>query len=155
MVEKSHTASGTESDWWPALYDPLRRMGKLIADFFAPDADAAATEDKYVINVELPGVAAEDVEVAVHDHVLTLKGEKKSEHEETGKSYFFQRTQIRFLPAIVPSAARRGGGRDFGRVFERRADAQRAETRGDRAPAPAHLGGTEVTLSSARRTPGR
>lgn len=89
MVEKSHTASGTESDWWPALYDPLRRMVKRIADFFAPDADAAATEDKYVINVELPGVAAEDVEVAVHDHVLTLKGEKKSEHEETGKSYFF------------------------------------------------------------------
>lgn len=89
MVEKSHTATGSDIGWWPIMYEPLRSMGRKLADFFAPDADASATEDAYVINVELPGVKADDVHVSVHDHVLTLKGEKTSEHEEKGKSYFF------------------------------------------------------------------
>ena len=89
MVEKSHTAAGSDIGWWPSMYEPVRNMGRKIADFFAPDADAAATKDAYVINVELPGVSADNVDVSVQDHVLTVKGEKTSEHEEKGKSYFF------------------------------------------------------------------
>jgi HSP20 family protein len=89
MVEKSHTATGNESGWWPSMYEPLRNAGRKIADFFAPEADTAATENAYVINVELPGVEAANVDVSVHDHMLTLKGEKKSEHEEKGKTFFF------------------------------------------------------------------
>tara|TARA_R110002072_G_scaffold145706_3_gene292366 strand:+ start:2639 stop:3073 length:435 start_codon:yes stop_codon:yes gene_type:complete len=89
MVEKSHTAAGSDIGWWPGVYEPLRNMGRKIADFFAPDADASATDNAYIINVELPGVSADDVHVAVQDHVLTVKGEKASEHEEKGKTYFF------------------------------------------------------------------
>jgi HSP20 family protein len=89
MGKKSHTAAGGDIGWWPSVYEPVRNMGRKIADFFAPDADAAATKDAYIINVELPGVAADDVHVSVQDHVLTVKGEKASQHEEEGKSYFF------------------------------------------------------------------
>lgn len=89
MVEKSHTAAGQDDGWWPGVYEPLRNMGRKIADFFAPDADASASENAYIINVELPGVSAEDVHVSVQGHVLTLKGEKRSAHEEKGKTYFF------------------------------------------------------------------
>lgn len=89
MVEKSHTAAGQDAGWWPSVYEPLRTAGRKIAEFFAPDADAAATENSYLITVELPGVAAENVDVSIHDHVLTLKGEKKFEREEKGKTYFF------------------------------------------------------------------
>jgi len=89
MVEKSHTATGNDIGWWPSMYEPLRNVGRKIADFFAPDADASATENAYVINVELPGVKADNVHVSIQDHVLTLKGEKTSEHEEKGRTYFF------------------------------------------------------------------
>tara|TARA_R110002126_G_scaffold9930_1_gene44581 strand:- start:224 stop:658 length:435 start_codon:yes stop_codon:yes gene_type:complete len=89
MVEKSHTATGSDSGWWPSMYEPLRNVGRKIADFFAPEADASATENAYVINIELPGVEAANVDVSIHDHMLTLKGEKKSQHEEKGKTYFF------------------------------------------------------------------
>ena len=89
MVEKSHTAAGGDTGWWPSMYEPVRNMGRKIADFFAPEADAAATEEAYVINVELPGVPADGVQVTVQDHVLTVKGEKESQHEEKGKTYFF------------------------------------------------------------------
>lgn len=85
MVEKSHTA-GT---WYPGLLRPFHEIGHRIADFFAPSAEAAATEDHYEIDVELPGVARDDIEIDVHDDTMTIRGEKKTEREEKGKTYFF------------------------------------------------------------------
>lgn len=84
MVEKSHTAG-----WWPNLYEPLRTIGNKVAEWFAPASDASALDDCYEINVELPGVGAEDVDVSVHDHNLTVRGEKRFQREETGRSFFF------------------------------------------------------------------
>ena len=84
MVEKSHTAG-----WWPNLYEPLRTAGQKVADWVAPRSDASAMENAYEINVELPGVKAEDVDVSIHDNNLIVRGEKKFEREEKGKTYFF------------------------------------------------------------------
>lgn len=84
MVEKSHTAG-----WLPNIYEPLRQVGQKVADWFAPRSDASTAADKYEINVELPGVKAEDVDVSVHDNSLVVSGEKRFEHEESGRTYFF------------------------------------------------------------------
>lgn len=84
MVEKSHTAG-----WWPNLYEPLHNIGQKVADWFAPRSEASAMEDYYEINVELPGVKAEDVDVSIHDNSLTVRGEKQFEREETGRTFFF------------------------------------------------------------------
>ena len=84
MVEKSHTAG-----WWPDLYEPLRNIGQRVADWFAPRSDASALEDFYEINVELPGVKTEDVDVSIEDNSLVVRGDKRFEHEETGRTYFF------------------------------------------------------------------
>ena len=84
MVEKSHTAG-----WWPDLYEPLRNIGQRVADWFAPRSDASALEDYYEINVELPGVKTEDVDVSIEDNSLVVRGEKRYEHEEAGRTYFF------------------------------------------------------------------
>ncbi len=86
MVEKTEQLQGA---WWPEFFQPLRNVGERIAGFFAPSADAATTGEHYEINVELPGVAAADVDVEIHDGVLTVKGEKRTEREEKGKTYFF------------------------------------------------------------------
>jgi HSP20 family protein len=84
MVEKTHTAG-----WWPNLYEPLRNIGQSVADWFAPRSDASALQDCYEINVELPGVKSEDVDVSVHDNSVTIRGQKQSERKESGRSYFF------------------------------------------------------------------
>ncbi len=84
MVEKSHTAG-----WWPHLYEPFRDIGHKVADWFAPRSDASAMKDYYEINVELPGVKTEDVDVSIHNNSLTIRGEKRFEREKTGRSYFF------------------------------------------------------------------
>ena len=89
MVEKSHTAASHDASWWPNIYEPLRNAGRRIADFFAPDADAAATQDAYEITVELPGVPIENVAVTLENGLLTVSGEKTFERKEEGKTYFF------------------------------------------------------------------
>ncbi len=71
------------------MYEPLRNIGQRVADWFAPRSDASALEDYYEINVELPGVKTEDVDVSVEDNSLVVRGEKRYEREETGRTYFF------------------------------------------------------------------
>ena len=88
MVEKSHTAGSL-----PDLYEPLKNIGQKIADWFAPASEASASEDKYEIVIELPGVKDEDIDVAVHDGSLVVRGEKRSHHEESGRTYFFSERQ--------------------------------------------------------------
>jgi HSP20 family protein len=48
---------------------------------FHPAADVHETEDAYQIQVELPGVKQENVNVSIEDGVLTLSAEKKVEEE--------------------------------------------------------------------------
>ena len=87
MVETtSRTGHG---DWWPYVAEPLRNFGHRIQDLFSPQADAAATEGAYQIELELPGVDDNDIEITLHDNVLMIKGEKRSQREEEGKSYYF------------------------------------------------------------------
>lgn len=48
-----------------------------------PSIDIKETDTALVLTAELPGIAEKDVHVTVRDGVLTLKGEKRSEHDET------------------------------------------------------------------------
>ena len=84
MVETSHM-----SGLWPALYEPFRSVGKRLAEWVAPPAEASSAAGAYTITVELPGVAEEDIHLSVSEHVLTLQGEKREEREEQGESYYF------------------------------------------------------------------
>lgn len=84
MVEASHTAG-----WLPHVSEPLRHIRDKIADWFAPKSEASASEDFYRIDVELPGVKVEDIDVSVQDNGITVRGEKRFERSETGRAYFF------------------------------------------------------------------
>lgn len=84
MVERSQG-----SGLWPAVYEPLRRAGERIADWFAPKSDAAAASEGYSISLELPGVSGEDIDISLHEGTLIVRGEKRSESEERGLTYFF------------------------------------------------------------------
>ncbi|MFH1739965.1 MAG: Hsp20/alpha crystallin family protein [bacterium] len=49
---------------------------------FAPAIDLYEDDNKIVVKADLPGIEEKDIDVSVTDGVLTLKGEKKHEHEE-------------------------------------------------------------------------
>lgn len=89
MVEKTHTAGPGMAAWYPSILGPLRGLQQHIAEFYAPQSDAAASEAGYEINMELPGVAPDDVKVELHDNSLMIHGEKRTQRKEEGKTYFF------------------------------------------------------------------
>ena len=67
--------------------DPWRRFQGMFEGTF-PNADVIEGERDYKITAELPGMAEKDVEIALMGDVLTLKGEKKEEHEENGRNRY-------------------------------------------------------------------
>ncbi len=83
MIEKN------EGGWWPSLQEPFRQLGQKLADWFAPRSEAKGTDSAYKIAIELPGVSEDEVEITVHEGLLTVKGEKRVEREEKGENYFF------------------------------------------------------------------
>jgi HSP20 family protein len=53
-----------------------------------PPAEGRVEDGTYVIQLALPGVDSKDVGVSVMDNVLTIKGERKPDHDTAGKDYF-------------------------------------------------------------------
>lgn len=49
---------------------------------WSPAVDVSEDEKQYTLTVELAGARKEDVAVEVHENVLTIRGEKRSEREE-------------------------------------------------------------------------
>lgn len=74
-----------------------------------PAVDIAERENDFVVRMELPGVAKEDVRITMQEHILTIRGEKKQEKESKGSE--FHRTERSYgsfqrsftLPASVKS----------------------------------------------------
>ena len=54
----------------------------------SPAIDVTEDADAYKVTAELPGLSEKDVEVAVSDDTMTIKGEKKQEKEQKDKQYY-------------------------------------------------------------------
>jgi len=52
-----------------------------------PAMDLVEQGEEYVLRADLPGVGEDDVSVELEDNVLTISGERKSEHEEQGDGF--------------------------------------------------------------------
>jgi HSP20 family protein len=66
---------------------PAGRMAQATAEW-APSMDVLQKEGDLVVRAEMPGVKPEDVEVAVHNGVLTISGERKVDQEEERAGYY-------------------------------------------------------------------
>lgn len=66
---------------WGRPFSPLSM--RLAEPMLTPSIDVKETDQAVTISAELPGLSEEDVNVTVRDGLLTLKGEKKSEIDET------------------------------------------------------------------------
>jgi HSP20 family protein len=57
------------------------------APSFTPAVDVVEQDSAYVLKAEVPGLAPNELEITVENDVLTLKGERKHEHEENRGGY--------------------------------------------------------------------
>ena len=78
-------------------YDPFRDMEALERAFFGSrdflgDAGTFKTDiqdkgDHYLLEADLPGMKKEDIAIDVEGDSLTIKAERRNEHEEKGENY--------------------------------------------------------------------
>lgn len=58
------------------------RLRDLENELHMPSTDIRETKEAYEVTAELPGMKKEDIKVSLHDGVLTITAENKSESEE-------------------------------------------------------------------------
>lgn len=52
-----------------------------------PSVDVSETGKEVIVKAELPGMDPKDIDISVNGDRLTLRGERKYEHEEKGESF--------------------------------------------------------------------
>ena len=72
---------------WPAVFDPMkelqeieRRLGAVLnvnrpvqkVETFTPVVNEKVDEKGYYLEIDLPGVNKEDIEISVNDSILTI-----------------------------------------------------------------------------------
>jgi HSP20 family protein len=82
-----------------ALARPRRDLFDLFLDDLAlpdfwttekgwmPAFDVSETENEIVVKAELPGMDVQDIDIALTDGLLTIKGERKMEKEDKEENY--------------------------------------------------------------------
>lgn len=94
---------------WSPFRDLLRGSEGLAAraGTVVPSVDVTEDDGHYVVTAEIPGAKKGDVNVEVHDGVLTLRGEKRSEREEKKeKRHYIERSYGSFTRSFtLPSNA--------------------------------------------------
>ncbi len=59
-----------------------------MARRWIPAMDLVEAGDEYVLRADLPGLSEKDVNIEFEDNVLTISGERKSEHEEKKEGFY-------------------------------------------------------------------
>lgn len=54
---------------------------------WSPPVDILETENDLVLKADLPDVQSSDIDIQVENQTLTIKGERKFEHDENGTGY--------------------------------------------------------------------
>jgi HSP20 family protein len=54
---------------------------------WVPAMDLVETDDSFVLRADLPGMTQEDVKIELEENVLTVSGERKSQHEIKQEGY--------------------------------------------------------------------
>ena len=63
--------------------------GRAVGARLAPQFEIVETDNEYTVAAELPGLGRENVEIVVDDDILTVRGEKKAEEKQEGRSCLF------------------------------------------------------------------
>jgi HSP20 family protein len=91
---------------WDDYFGSGRRALQPMPAEFAPAVDVKETADQIVVKAEVPGMDAKDINISVTGDVLTIKGEKKSEREETEENYHLvERSYGSFSRSLAMPAA--------------------------------------------------
>jgi HSP20 family protein len=88
FTPKFHLHHHHVEDLFPKFVDGTTDEVARPPASWLPAAEGRLEDGTYIIQFALPGVDPKEVEVSVMDNALTIKGERKANHDSTGKDYF-------------------------------------------------------------------
>jgi HSP20 family protein len=65
------------------LFGPSMREG-----LWAPRIEAVQNGDRFIVRADLPGLKKDDVQVELGENALTIRGERREQHEAEREGYF-------------------------------------------------------------------
>lgn len=108
----------------PDMLAPLQRqMNRLFEDFFGdlgmqsfgrpdrfgdgftPTVDIVENDKEVAVTAELPGLDEKDIQINIHDDVLTIRGEKKAEHEQRDAEHYVMECSYGAFSRAIPLPA--------------------------------------------------
>jgi HSP20 family protein len=107
-ANRNQMARSYSSSWSGSPFDLIRRLNNEMDRWFgggfgnlpslsnlggfeavwAPNLEVFQRGDELVVRADLPGLGKNDVDVEVSDDALTIRGERKQQHEEEREGYY-------------------------------------------------------------------
>lgn len=86
---------------------PTGNGGSDVFNSWAPSLDVYEDKDNIIVRAELPGLKKEEIEISLHENVLTVSGERRNEKKYEGaetsreERFFGKFTRSMKLPKSV------------------------------------------------------
>jgi HSP20 family protein len=72
-----------------------------VVGMFGPNTDVTETDTNVEVSIELPGMTEDDIDISLSHDTMTIRGEKKIEHEEERKGiYMSERSYGSFMRTL-------------------------------------------------------
>jgi HSP20 family protein len=71
-----------------AAFDTPTTPGNGGARRWTPAMDLLETDEQFVLRADLPGMTESDVSIELEDNVLTVSGERRTEHEDKREGFY-------------------------------------------------------------------
>jgi HSP20 family protein len=101
LLMKPEPFSSEINRLFDSLFEPANGQANR-SQRWAPAMDLIEAEDHFLLKADLPGLGEDDVAIEVQDNVLTVSGERKTEHERKEKGFYrLERSFGRFSRSLT------------------------------------------------------
>jgi HSP20 family protein len=87
-VRELNTLQGEMNRLFNTLLEHPTPNGPAGVRRWIPAMDLVETDEDFVLRADLPGLSEDEVKIELEDNVLTVSGERKSEHEDRTEGYY-------------------------------------------------------------------
>jgi HSP20 family protein len=102
LLMKPEPFSSEINRLFDTLFEPVNGNANRSQQRWVPAMDLVEADDHFLLKADLPGLAEDDVTIEVQDNVLTVSGERKTEHERKEKGFYrLERSFGRFSRSLT------------------------------------------------------
>ena len=74
-------------DFWKKVETGWDTRSEVVG-MFGPSTDVTETDNSVKVSIELPGMTEKDIDISLSNDAMTIRGEKKVEHEDKRKGVY-------------------------------------------------------------------